>query len=356
MNAPYRGSTEDQSFELPSRKRAGWWLMIVVGVGLMLLGAVGGAGGLFRDSLNQSPVAFFVAGTGMILAGLGSVVLFRPETAAALHLRPLAGQLTVRSADGSDVSLSLASLARCYARDAEHQRQLPVLKKRDGGVIELSSIDDDEVANDLCHALQVAIDAANDGPDHETPADPIDQLGGCPQLEARRVDGDLELSWRAAPARTFLPWLGPMGGMMCIMVGVVQHRSGLGTMLILGFSVALVGVLLWAMAQQAGVSHRVRMSERHLIVERRVGQKVLATKQIPLVDVLAIDYTHRLDQLGGHLMIRSRPAHDAPDADDAHADYESVPTGRLSLSERIALDLALSEELARRSERVAGQV
>jgi hypothetical protein len=35
---------------------------------------------------------------------------------------------------------------------------------------------------------------------------------------------------------------------------------------------------------------------------------------------------------------------------------EYVPTGPLTLSERLAVDLALSEELARRSGRVAGRL
>jgi hypothetical protein len=375
MGTPYRDRDEDSVLALPRPARAGWWLVAVAGAGLLLLG---GSAAL-AEGIHAQPMTLITLGLGIALAGLAVTFLLGRDRPAELLLRPQRGVLLLRCADGSELSMPFDILARACGRPGENQAHVLLLEKKDGGCLELATSRDEDAIAQLSESLQQAIDSAEPEQGQGRSRDPLERLDGRRRVKARRHDGGLEVCWPAAAGgRTLAAAVGPFGGMFLIFFGFYRAEPSFGLLIAMGFMGALFGVVLWSVGRQMGVTQWVRIDGRQLTAERRVGARAIEAKQIPIFSVVAIDYTRQLNVVGGQLHIRTRSAQDAmPQQADVEAladgeaaaarglvtnlatlmsGTESLTTGRLSLSECIAVDLALSEELARRSGRVAGQV
>ncbi|RLB59069.1 MAG: hypothetical protein DRI90_15890 [Deltaproteobacteria bacterium] len=190
----------------------------------------------------------------------------------------------------------------------------------------------------------------------------------------------LELRWSARGSFKSLLAVGCFGGMAVISYGFV--RAGYSSALI---ALAFMGVLALLMVAgtlySIGLSLQVSIDGRHLIIERFRFGRSRKRQAIPIWSVVAVDYTHQLSTSGAGLIIRTgkgKDAHDEALAETSNAidgDDElltgakaglailkmvqsgiHIPAGRLSLATKIALDLAIGEELARRTGKPADQL
>jgi hypothetical protein len=338
--------------------------------------------------VGEAPaLAYLMFGAGLFLSGFAGVFLINRDKADQLRID--GASLVVVCLDGSEVAVPLASLLRASARLGNNRSFVVVLQKRDGGVIELCATPDESGAQEITKAIQRHIDglAPTEDLGGEPQDDPIARLAGLTHVTASRRDDALEVSFSAggSPA-LWLVLFGPLAGMGCIVLGFHKHQPSVGTLIATAFIGLLVALTLWSIVRQIGVTMRLRIDGRDLVVERLRGGKVIRSRVAPIFSVVAIDYTHQLEVVGGQLLIRLRAAQDAleemqpareDDGKSAEGESEDevesilaiaggvvhlvknteyVPTGALTLSERVAVDLALSEELARRSGRVGARL
>jgi hypothetical protein len=173
-----------------------------------------------------------------------------------------------------------------------------------------------------------------------------------------------------------------MGGLFVAAYGAQRNSPGLGPLVAMGFMAALVVVVVVFTLVNIGAKQRIVLEPERLVVQRRRAGKVIDEKSIPIQQVAAIDYTHRLNMIGAStLTIRTdrvrlgseaaerklaEAARGTVDEADALAIGSAflkamagglqIPMGRLPLATRVGLDLALSEEVARRAGRPEGSV
>lgn len=358
-----------QRFVLPRPKRAVWVAVALVGAGTALFGATM----LVEAPFDGLPIAYVGLGAGMFLAFFALAMLTVRERASVVEIGP-AG-LGVETLGGESVVLPWATLRQAVAMPrGEGQSCVVALRKADGGWVELGTFGDEDAAADMVKRLQGPIASPPEGP------------AGGPQLE--RLEGitvvrDGERTVVAWSATSFgaLMALGPLVGLLVAVYGFHRNQPSTGTLVAMGFVAALGMIAVVFTLVNVGAEQCLVLSADELVVRRRRLGKVIDDQTLALRDIAAIDYTHRLNVLGASsLTIRTdrarlasegaeRRAAEAvadPDALDtlalgtalvrAIAGGVQVPLGRLPLSTRIGLDLALSEEVARRSGRAEGTV
>ncbi len=137
------------------------------------------------------------------------------------------------------------------------------------------------------------------------------------------------------------------------------------------FALALLIVAMVLFSQ--GVVCRVRLDDRQLFVEQLRFGKVRKRQHLLLAEVASVDYTHQLNASGAGLSLRREALDDTmatlEGADNPKAAFTAalqlmqgvaagvqLPCSRLSLASKVALDILLSREVARRSGRVPSEL
>ncbi len=375
----------EQRLTLPAPGRAGWVVMLAVGIGLLGFACVSLArhvGVLDSEPLH---LRFFALGAGLFLCGFPLLVLGNRELASELVLNAEAGALRMTCSDGSAVVMPLGMLAgvRSYAAQGGDTARTISLTKRDGGVLEIGVAPSDEVAAELVDPLSAAIDAATarTAPD----ADPEERLTEIADISAVRAqDGTLSLSWKARGRLSALAMAGPLAGMLIIAYGFHRYQGSFGTLVAMAFTGTLLSAFLIFTLINVGVVQRVVIDAAALSLERMRFGKVIKRNQLRLETIETVDYTHQQSTIGAGLTIRTfkgqqRKAqadkHMATAAQHGDRDEDlaagvhaaqgiahllnagiQLPCGPLSLTAKIALDLTISEEIARRTVRSAGSI
>jgi uncharacterized membrane protein len=372
----------ESRIELPRPARGGWLIMLLVGVALLGLGAadVLAAGPRLLLSAPEEAASirevlgYFAAGAGMFLASFSLVVLLNRETAARLELDEERGLLRVYDSRGADVAVALDAIAsvRQMAGDSG-SGTVVTLAKKDGGFIELFSVRDGEAARPVVDFVQAALQG--DPPAAES-LDAVDRLASVRGVRAER-DGDaLVVSWGARSSFKLLISVGCFLGMAVIGYGFLLNGQDL-VIFFIGFALTLAFVMVAFSLISVGVTQRVRIDRRHLTVERvRLG-RAIKSQQVPVFNVVTVDYTHQLNTHGAGISVRTGAGREAQqdalgdaakgaEADDGMQVAMAVmklvssgiqlPTGQLSLASKLALELALGDEIARRSAKSAAHV
>jgi hypothetical protein len=363
---------------LPRPSRAAWLALLVVG--LVLTGVSVPA--VARDLDAAPPIVYLVLGAGLFLTFFPLLILFTRETAARLRLG--GDSLVIECSGGDSVEVPLGSLAAVHLlAEGNGDSRVLSLQKKDGGWLELGTLPDVDRAENIAGPLREAL-AAQLGPRSSSAEDPLDRLQTIGAIRLERHGDTVTLAWGAGyPLGAFL-FLGPITGMLSIVYGFHRYEGGLGTLLAMAFVATLGLVLLIVTVLNLGVVQRLRIDGRELSVERLRFGKVLKRQTLPIGNVAAVDYSHKLSVIGAGLTLRSakgqmvhdqalgelkRGAEELGEEDDlAGAALVAstvmktlgsgvhVPLGKLSLAAKIALDLAIGEEVARRTGRAAGQM
>ena len=359
-----------ERFLLPRPKRAVWMVVVVVGIGTALLGAAA----LVENPLDGLPVAYIALGAGLFLACFAVAMLMVRERASILEIGP--ATLGIETLGRETVSLPWRSLRQAVVLPQGDGHELVVaLRKADGGWVELAAFGDEEAATNLAAQLQSIIDAPPEGTDASVPT-----LDGLEGIAARRDGERTELTWSTTSFGGLMA-LGPIGGLFVIVYGFHLNEPSYGTLAGMGVSAALGVLAVVFTLVNVGAEQRLVLDPTTLTISRTRLGKEIDRKELELRAIAAVDYTHRLNVLGASSLtirtdqtrlqqegIERRVAEEAPDLGDIEAIGLSahllkaiaggihVPLGRLPLSTRIGLDLALSEEIARRSLRAEGTV
>lgn len=366
-----------QRVTLPRSPRAPWMVLMLVGLVLGVLGAAPILMEPLRLETEPMHLQLMAAGTGLFLFCFGLVILLNRQAAAELLIDHAREQLGLSCQDGSQVEIPFDVLARAEAcaDPGTDTHRILALHKRDGGVIELARLPSEE-AEELVEPLRKLLDGRELQAGLDAPAgDPLDRMAGVRSVQAERRADAMVLRWKPnMPLHVALPMLGPFVGMSLIVHGFHRVDGGLGTAIATGFCLALAMLVLIFSLINVGVTQRVTIDARNLVVERMRLGRVIKSEVVPVFSVVAVDYSHQLSSSGAGLSVRCRDAQDAKESLTAEADHApsplsamraiakamqggiQIPTGRMAVAERIALDLALGEELARRTGKKAAQL
>jgi len=357
----------DVDIALPKSSRAAWSFLIVAGLLAMLLG------GLllvirFDDFLAGEPmiVTFFLLGAGMFLSCLGFVVGFNRERLSSLRVSPARITLEDRSGDRVSVPWTEIEAVQSYPAQGDNQGWVVVFRKRDGGLLELIGTKRRDEAARIVSDIERARGESTADAEPVSPEGHLEHIAG---VSAAREGDSLELSWKASVPLRQLLFLGPIIGMGLIAFGFQREQGGLGTKLAMGFMGLIGGLLLVSTVRLIGVRQRVHVDGRQLTIEKKRGDEVVEQQSVPTFSVVTVDYTHQLTVIGAHLNLRTAEARDNKDSAMSQLhEMENpnpiqmakafaslmkqgvqIPMGGLSLPAKIAVDLALSAEVARRT-------
>ena len=378
--------------KLPTASLGGWLLVALVGLVLVGLGGVDIAIHAPELSTDPKTLSFLTLGAGLFLSFFTVAVLANRETVSALRIDRRRRVITIESDDGAAVDLPFGAIARvaCHSAAGSSSSQVLTLAKKDGGFLELATFRDDEQAQQAASTLRDALDETADEspadrpeerPDDPPVADPAARLARTPAVTARRDGDTLYLRWSARGSFKSLAAVGCFGAMAVISYGLVREGHG-SAIIAVAFMVALALLMVVANLYSLGLCLQVSIDGRHLIIERFRFGRSNKRQAVPIWSVVAVDYTHQLSTSGAGLTIRTGKGKDVHDEAMAEASdavggddgelltgakvglaimkmVESgihIPLGRLSLATKIALDLAIGEELARRTGKSAGQL
>ena len=369
---------QEQLLQLPRPSRAGWLALIVVG--LVLMGAA--APTVARDLDVADPIVYLVLGAGLFLTFFALLILLTRETASRLRVR--AESLVIECSGADSVEVPLAGIAGVHVlTEGQSSGRVLSLQKRDGGWLELGTLPDGEEAEAIAAPLREALRSAPGSPGTAA-ADPLARLEAIRGVRCGRHGDSVTLAWSAGSPLTAFLFLGPISGMLLITYGFHRYQGGTGTLIAMAFVATVALVLIIFTVVNLGVTQRVRIDGSELSVERLRFGKVLKRQALPIGSVATVDYSHKLSVVGAGLTLRSGKAqmeHDqalagvergsgAAGADQGLAAAAlvagalmktlgsgvHVPLGKLSLPAKIALDLAIGDEVARRTGRAAGQM
>lgn len=356
--------------------------MLVALVGLALMGVGGVDIATHGPSLATDPrtLSFLALGAGLFLAFFTVAVLANRETASALRIDPHRRVITIESQDGARVDLPLGAIERvaCHPAAGSSGSQVLALAKRDGGMLELAAFRDDERAKEAVTTLRRALDegtedAAAKDETERSDSDPAARLADARAVAATRSDDRLTLKWSAGGSVWSLAAVGCFGGLAVISYAFVRegHDSAI---VAVGFMVALAVLMVGANLYSLGLRLQISLDSRHLIIERLRFGRSTSRQAVPLFSIVAVDYTHQLSTSGAGLTIRTGKGQD--DREEALAQAEQagakdddpltgaqvglalmklvqsgihIPAGKLSLASKLALELTIGEEIARRT-------
>ena len=346
-----------------------WLVVVLVGAGTALFGA----SSLVAEPLDGLPIAYIALGAGLFLTFFAAAMLMTRERASVIEIG--APGLGVETLGGESIMLPWRSLRQALVLpQGDGHDNVVALRKADSGWIELAAFGDDDAARALAERLQRIIDSPPDGPAGGTE---LERLEGVSVTR----DGDrTELTWSTTSFGA-LAALGPLAGLWIAIYGFHRNEPSWGTLAAMGFVAALAVIAVVFTLVNVGAEQRLTVDAATLTIQRRRLGKIIDDHALELRAIAAVDYTHRLNVLGASsLTIRTdrarltregverRVAEEASELTDLDAMALSgallkaiaggvhVPLGRLPLSTRIGLDLALSDEIARRSLRAAGTV
>jgi hypothetical protein len=375
--------------KLPTASRGGWLLVALVGLALMALGGVDI--GTHAPDLGSDPktLSFLALGAGLFLSFFTLAVLGNRETASALVINRQRRVVTIESSDGAAVDLPLGAIAQvaCHAAAGSSASQVLALAKKDGGLLELATFRDDEAAKQVTGVLRDALEAAAEPAPDEDPGDkpaqgpaqnPAARLARTPGVTVGQAGDGLQLGWSGRGSFKSLAAVGCFGGMTVISYGFL--RAGYASAIIAMAFMALLALLMVAAnLYSIGLNLQVTIDGRHLTIERFRFGRSQQRQALPIWSVVAVDYTHQLNTSGAGLTIRTGKGKDHHDEalNEAGAAVAGdgaelltgakvglailkmvqsgihIPAGRLSLATKIALDLTIGEELARRTGKLA---
>jgi hypothetical protein len=237
-------------------------VLVLVGVVLALLGGAAVVPDVVAGFGTAPPLAYIGFGAGLFLTGFGAIFLINRDKADLLRIED--GQLLVRCLDGSEVRVPLASLANALPRMGGNRSFVAVLQKHDGGVIELCATADEADALRITEPIQRHIDAraGADPRDDDLPPDPLERLTGLAHVQASRQGDALEVSWSGSGATAlWLALFGPLAGMGFVVLGFHINGPSVGTFIAIAFVGLLVGLTLWSIVRQIGVTQRLRIDD-----------------------------------------------------------------------------------------------
>lgn len=358
----------DVDIALPTSSRAAWIFLIAVGVLCFLLGALLLLADLEAFMAGASLIgAFILLGTGLFLSCFGVLVGFNRERVSSLRVNPAA--ITVEDGSGDRVDIPWTEVERVqgYPAQGDNQGWVVTLNKRDGGLLELLGTKRREDADRIVSEME---EARSNAPDSAaTSGEPESHLSHIAGVTATRLGDGLELLWDASvPFRRML-FFGPVLGMALIVFGFHREQGGVGTAIAMAFMGLIGGLLLASTVRLVGIRQRIHVDGRQLTIEKRRGDKTVEQRSVPTFSVVTVDYTHQLTVIGAHLNLRTAQGQDNKDsAMDELQGMENpnpvqmakafaslmkqgvqIPMGGLSLPAKIAVDLALSAEVARRT-------
>ncbi len=375
---------QEQRHQLPAPGKAGWLVMLVVGLGLLGFGCVSLARALPSLDAESIHLQFFALGAGLFLSGVPLLVLGNRELASELLWSADAGELVLTCSDGSAVVVPLHSLAgvQSYAAQGGDSARTISLTKKDGGVLEIGIAPSEEATAELVEPLATAI-AQPTGPSASS-SDPAERLRDIVAIDAARDGDTLRLSWKARARLSAMAMLGPLLGMLAIAYGFHRYQGGFGTLVAMAFAGTLVAAFLIFNLINVGVRQAVVIDDSRVTLERMRFGKAIKRQQLRLSAIQSVDYTHQQSTIGAGLTIRvckgqqrraKAQEHMAQAAEQADRDEElaagvaaaqgiaqllsagiQLPCGPLSLAAKIALDLTISEEIARRTARAPGSI
>ena len=335
--------------------------------------ALFGGSALSGEPLEGLPIAYVALGAGLFLAFFAVAMLMTRERASIIEIGGTG--LGIETLGGQSVTLPWRSLRQALVLpQGDGRDNVVALRKADSGWIELAAFGDDEAAANLAEHLQGHIDSPPDG------APDVIDLARLEGIVVER-DGDrTELAW-STTSFAALAALGPLAGMWVAIYGFHRNEPSMGTLAAMGFVAGLAVLVIVFTVINVGAEQRVAVDATTLTIRRRRFGRVIDDRAIELGTIAAVDYSHRLNVLGASsLTIRTdrarlvregverRVAEEGDDLEDLEAIELStallkaiaggvhVPLGRLPLSTRIGLDLALSDEIAARSLRAKGSV
>jgi len=353
-------------------------------------------------ALGAGPVGIFALGVALLV----SAVALRSddELPATLEADPRTGSVTLRSIGGGSATLPRRAIERVHVveqaissssvHDAGASRQPPAKKylvtllKADAGTIELASFGDQERASSLAAEIDRVIRRAPASADADPSAvDPLKRLRDCTEVKLERGEPPRAgyrskseeerfcVSWRAgARPRHLLSVAMLIAGAIVVFLGIVQAGAPRGLLVMpalfgLGGLAFVVSTLL-----NLGVTVAIHVDDSELAIERRRGARTLHRKVLPLAAIRAIDASYQVDLRGGQqLRIRLDEAQQIQLAVAASRDPKAayramggvgaalraawtldrntitVPIARLPFADQMNLDLALSEEVSRRT-------
>jgi len=366
---------DTELLDLPAPSRLPWIAVMLTG---LVLGAIGGRYAL-PDIRLADPLHVMMLGAGLFLCFFGLGILLSRQTPAKLRLSRRA--LTIVAQGGDEVEVPLSALSGVQVMmDSSNQRRVLALKKSDGGYLELAAVSDASRAQQLAQTIKRALDRAPGG---EPPGpSPAARLGRTRSVDWEQAGEKLTLSWSGGPSPRMFTALGPCCGMALIAYGFHLYSGGLGTIVATAFPLALALAFVIFQLVNVGVTQRVIIDGRHLTVERVRFGKAIKRQQVQVTAVGTVDYTHRLNVSGEGLTIRTvrgQERHDealetaqqaTEEAEDdlvagAHVAVAvmkllgsgiQIPLGRLSLAAKIAVDLTISEDIARRVGKSPGRI
>lgn len=358
----------DVDIALPASSRAAWFFLIGVGLLSLVFGVLVLV--VDREALmaGESLIgAFILMGTGLFLSGFGGLVGFNRERLAALRVSTAA--ITIEDGSGDRVSIPWTEVERVqsYPAQGDNQGWVVTLNKRDGGLLEILATkrreDADRIVSDMEEARG---EVPTSDPAHDEPESHLAHIAGV--TASRQGDG-LELLWDASvPVRRML-FFGPVLGLALIVFGFHREQGGVGTAIAMAFVGLIGGLLLASTVRLIGIRQRIHVDGRQLTIEKRRGDKAVEQQSVPTFSVVTVDYTHQLTVIGAHLNLRTAEARNNKDsAMDELRGMENpnpmqmakafsslmkqgvqIPMGGLSLPAKIAVDLTLSAEIARRT-------
>jgi hypothetical protein len=341
--------------QLPAPRKGGWLLVLIIGA---LLFVIGGREVLAADFARPEPelLAYFSLGAGVFLAFFALLLLFNREVASTIVL--CNGTLTLVTR-GDRVAIPLASLAGVDTLGSTQgdTGHVLALRKKDGGLIELCQFRVGDNVDEVTRVLREAIE----NPDQvAADSDPIARLEDIDAIHLARRGDRVTLEWAAGLTPAMLLALGPCLGMLIIVYGF--HRVGptIGTFVGIGFTALFSAVVPLSMLFSIGVRQRVALDGEQVTIERLRFGRVAKVTRAPISSIVNVDYTHQLNTSGAMLTLRTEtvPSHDLTIKaifamlKNGH----QIPMGRLSLAAKIAVDLAIGGEIARRSGRAADQL
>jgi hypothetical protein len=340
-----RMASATTSLRLPASRKAAWVALVFVGAAMV---TVGGRE-MWRSDLHpeQHFVGWFGCGAGIFLAFFALLMIASRAAGSVLEIGD--GRLTIVTRADERASLPLDTLAGVEV--VEHNGRegcVVTLRKKDGGVLELCAFDASDNGNELAATLRDAI-AANQA---TRGFDPLHQLAAFRDIAHERRGDSVAISWATSASPMALLALGPVAGLAIIVYGFHLQDPSFGTLIALGFN-ALLGLLvvggwLWTL----GTRERVTVDARHVTMERLRHGRVEKNFAAPVFDVVTVDYTCELTVKGAMLTLRTGQGRELEAIASLLASSYQIPLGRLSLAAKIALDLALSAEIERRSGKV----
>ncbi len=352
-------------------------MMLFVSLGLIALAVALGYSSISPATPLPSSVSVAIFGTGLFLSCFAAMMLFTRETAASIQLREQQGTLRLCDALGACVDIPAFGLLRAIqpVQPGGSSSGILGLQKRDGGVIELAPINVAQQTENLTTLLSQAISRMQRQHAERGDGWATDSNHSQPAIKGVTIHHTadaISFQWRAGgPLRRLLIAGGPLG--LGIVFLAFADEAQFTLLVGAGVMFALAALAIAQVLIDQAVSCRVRVAEGRVTVTRRRFGRVIRTQRTPVGAVIAVDYVHRLNANGAVINLRRKRLSDTLEAfgepGNNIATFRAsialvkslnsgikLPCGNLSLASKIALDLALSQAVARASARLPSEL